>query len=770
MKLNFTHVFSLALIGVFSLPVLSWAQYNPGLPARFGIDGDNQSGQSMNITGNSPSGSFDWVKKSGNNANAGIGVIDTSNTSNYKSQIAAGQNITFSKGMAFSRYSAQGGYLLLDARYGRDNFGLSNSGGQDDKTTYTSGSKNGDIPTTWITTPNGATVGDKADIIDTYIHMRRDGTTINNTNPSHLILAMGVNTIGNTGNRYVDFELFRSRIEYNSTTGNFSNSGPIATGGHSAWTFNSNGTVKEIGDLSVSYSYSTAGVDEISVYIWVSNSIYNSVQPALFNFVPNNFFGSSYGYAKITSLAPNGFQAWGSASTSSTNAAPWGTTSKTEGASSSQFNYAATKYAAYDFGEVALDLTTLGIDPALSVGMNPCSPPFTRVMAKTRSSSTFESALQDFTGPYEFLDAPQAPAQIVSPASLRCNLPTVTLSPAIIISGAVYNWTTTDGNILSNPNATTITVNKTGKYYLTAAIVAGCPTNIDSTIVNSDYYKPVASASVIGMLDPLDEYSFVNIQGGDVAASNYNTPYGGSAGLTWKWTGPNGFTANTRNTWTTQEGTYMLELTESRNGCKDTAETLVQTAVILPLKLSNFNAAVSDKIIMLNWNTEQEINHNYFELERSFDGRNFKNIAILFGAESVSGSVKTYGFKDNSIELLNNSIVYYRLKQVDNNDKYTYSSIIAVRMQSATNINVQVSPNPFIERIYLRFESTQKGNAEIKIVNITGQILMVNNSTVIKGYNNLQIEEGLSKLTSGIYLVQMSVNGVLIGNQKIIKQ
>ena len=86
--------------------------------------------------------------------------------------------------MAYPLFSSVNGYLLLDARYARDNFGLSGSNGNTDFTTYTNGSKNGDNPSSWGTNPGGGTVADKADIIGTYINMSRKGTIINKVNPS----------------------------------------------------------------------------------------------------------------------------------------------------------------------------------------------------------------------------------------------------------------------------------------------------------------------------------------------------------------------------------------------------------------------------------------------------------------------------------------------------------------------------------------------------------------------------------------------------------
>jgi len=765
MKSNSTFLCKMVLCAILLSPLPSLAQFTPGLPGLFGIDGDVLSGQAQNITGPSSQGSFDWFRKSGSGPNIGYGVIDTTGTYIYNIPIALGQNMAFNRGMKYSRYSAVNGFLLLDARYARDEFGYSGASGQRDFTTYTSGSKNGDDPTTWITTPNGSTVADKADIIDTYIHMRRDGTVINNTNPSPLILALAANTVGNTGERYIDFELFRERVVYNTTSGVFSNSGPTATGGHSVWQFNANGSLKELGDMTVAFAFGTAGVSNISVYIWVPHSVYSSMLPTGFNFVAGEFYGGTYGYAKIVPKPSTPFRTWASVSSSNTQSPPWGTNSKALGGSPT--GYASTQYAANDFAEVALDLTSLGIDPALSTGGNSCNPPFTRVMAKTRSSDQFTSALQDFTGPYEFLDAPQVPVQIATPANLKCNVPTVTLSPAIVVSGAVYVWSTTTGNIVSNPNATSVVVDKAGIYFLTGSIVAGCPTNTDSTTVNADYFKPVASASVLGIIDPMNPLSTVTLLGGDVNLSNYSTPYGGSAGLTWKWTGPNNYVANVRNPTANSIGYYSLELTETRNGCKDTAITVVANAGPLPVKYLSFDAVVNNKTVLLKWLTTQEVNNSHFEVERSFDMSSFNTIGIVLDG-FINGTNKSYQFKDNSNELVGRSVVYYRLKQFDIDGKFTYSKVIAVRLQAKADVVMQVSPNPFSENLNVRFSSAESGAAQIRIVNSTGQTMLSKQALISKGYNNIQVE-GLSGLATGMYVAQLIMNGTIIDNQRVIK-
>ncbi len=760
MKRNFTFVLATIITLVTFSPLISFAQYAPGLPAGFGIDGDVISGQSQNITPSTTTGSFDWFKGS----TSGIGVIDTTGAQGFKNQLEASQNVAFNLGMAFPRYSTQNGYLLLDARYGRDRVG--NSTGGADLTSFTNGSKNGDNPSTWATAPSGSTVSDKGDIIDSYVHMRRNGTVINNTNPSNLILAMGVSTLGNTGNRYVDFELFNSRIVYNSTTGLFSNSGPAGKGGHTNWTFKPDGTVNAVGDMTVSFSYGTAGVTEVSIYIWVSATTYSTVNPIKFGFVPNEFYGTTYGYAKVAVVAPFQFNAWTSASTANTSAPFWGTSSKELNNGPTSYS---TQYAPYDMGEVAVDLTSMGIDPALSTGgFDGCVPPFTSVIIKTRSSASFTSALQDFSGPYEFLDAPVAPPSIATPSVLKCNAPSITLSPLTPVSGASYQWSTANGNIISL-NGNNAVVNKAGKYYLTSSIVIGCPTRTDSTTVLEDKFQPVASATVVGSLITNNPLSTALLVGGDVTLSNVITAFGGSTGLNWNWKGPGTFSSITKDAVISQEGDYTLILIEQRNGCADTAVVSVAAAGPMPVKYLSINAVpLENSAVAITWITTEEINNDRFEVERSFDVNTFKTIAIVLDG-FAAGTQKSYAYTDKSAELQNTNVVYYRLKQFDDDGRFTYSKIMTVKLKMDAAVVMEVSPNPFVESIKVRYNASQKGIAQISIVNATGKTVMVHQTNINVGNNNILINN-LGNLPAGLYIVRLTINGGVVATEKIIRR
>lgn len=188
----------------------------------------------------------------------------------------------------------------------------------------------------------------------------------------------------------------------------------------------------------------------------------------------------------------------------------------------------------------------------------------------------------------------------------------------------------------------------------------------------------------------------------------------------------------------------------------------------MPVTYTSFDAVVNDKSVLLKWVTAQEQNNSHFEVERSFDNNNFNTAGIVLDGFALNGTAKSYQFKDNSTELQGKTIVYYRLKQVDMDGKATYSKVLAVRLQAKAGVTMQVSPNPFIETLNVRFAATENGSAQIRIMNSFGQTLLSKQSSITKGFNNIQVD-GLKELAAGMYIAQLVMNGTVIDNQRVIK-
>jgi hypothetical protein len=181
---------------------------------------------------------------------------------------------------------------------------------------------------------------------------------------------------------------------------------------------------------------------------------------------------------------------------------------------------------------------------------------------------------------------------------------------------------------------------------------------------------------------------------------------------------------------------------------------------VLSVNYLSFNANANGNTVNLNWATASEINNSHFIVERSLDGNNFTAIATVNKNDS-----KNYNTTDVVAE--GKQVVYYRLKQVDVNGTSTYSKTLAVRLQMA-NTSFEVSPNPFVEKLIVRYNATQKANTTLRIVNLQGAQVVTKNQVVNKGVNNIQID-GLYNLTSGTYVAMLIVDGKVVSTQKIVK-
>lgn len=96
--------------------------------------------------------------------------------------------------------------------------------------------------------------------------------------------------------------------------------------------------------------------------------------------------------------------------------------------------------------------------------------------------------------------------------------------------------------------------------------------------------------------------------------------------------------------------------------------------IALPIELLHFSGKKVGNKNELYWATSTEINNDYFIIEKSSTGEKFKKIGIVNGAGN-SNRLINYSLLDEEVE---NTINYYRLKQVDFNGSYTISNLISI--------------------------------------------------------------------------------------------
>lgn len=114
---------------------------------------------------------------------------------------------------------------------------------------------------------------------------------------------------------------------------------------------------------------------------------------------------------------------------------------------------------------------------------------------------------------------------------------------------------------------------------------------------------------------------------------------------------------------------------------------------VIPLSVQMvFDGKTAENANLLFWDTYNESHNSHFDLERSNDGIKFAAITtITTKAPGGNSSVKlSYAYTDKAYA---DGVNYYRLKQVDDNGRFVYSSIVKLNNKRATAA-FSVAPNP----------------------------------------------------------------------------
>jgi hypothetical protein len=167
----------------------------------------------------------------------------------------------------------------------------------------------------------------------------------------------------------------------------------------------------------------------------------------------------------------------------------------------------------------------------------------------------------------------------------------------------------------------------------------------------------------------------------------------------------------------------------------------------LPVVFNSFFVSQSGSNVKISWTTSQEVNNSRFVIERSFDGRNWNDVAAIAGAGS-STDLNKYDYTDKNI---NASVVYYRIRQVDVNGHTEYSAIRTVRKSNGTT---QTNMYATKQTVTIDFNSEVKNNVVVQVLNENGQVV------ARQDYQQASYSVSMNIPTArpGIYIVVVSDN------------
>jgi hypothetical protein len=193
--------------------------------------------------------------------------------------------------------------------------------------------------------------------------------------------------------------------------------------------------------------------------------------------------------------------------------------------------------------------------------------------------------------------------------------------------------------------------------------------------------------------------------------------------------------------------------------------------VFLPVTWLGFDVIKKDKNAFLTWGVSNEEKNEYFEIERSSNGVNFSKAGTV-GKKMNSRPENDYEFTDINVDQYNSKILYYRIKQVDKDGKFTYTAVRTIRLVNDAKV-IGIFPNPAKEGFYLTVptEFTGPGNKKIRLnlLNTVGQTVHSReiSSTVATNY---YYDIKTPGIIAGEYMLQIISDGRLLDTKKVIVQ
>ncbi len=185
----------------------------------------------------------------------------------------------------------------------------------------------------------------------------------------------------------------------------------------------------------------------------------------------------------------------------------------------------------------------------------------------------------------------------------------------------------------------------------------------------------------------------------------------------------------------------------------------------LPISLSSFTAQADGAHHVVRWITAQEHNSAYMLIERSNDQSRFTAISTSIAAQGDKTTSTHYTWTDMRPLAGNN---YYRLRSVDRDGQETVSEVVLVQRKSEQFGITSVYPSPTTDNVTVQFNSTKAEKVTIRLMDMTGGLVMQQVVEAGKELNELPIM--LNGLQAGVYSVTVSNSMGVSAPVRFVKQ
>ena len=181
-------------------------------------------------------------------------------------------------------------------------------------------------------------------------------------------------------------------------------------------------------------------------------------------------------------------------------------------------------------------------------------------------------------------------------------------------------------------------------------------------------------------------------------------------------------------------------------------ECLYNALISLPVELLFFEASPEGESVLLTWATATEINNSHFAVEASEDGYNFYTLDLVKGAGNSIETLKySYLHRNPSSEK-----IYYRLRQVDFDGSFEFSSIKVVALGKTKDFDI--FPTLAKERVRINFQGLERHEIQLTVFDAVGRKIEV----ISLGRDHYSFELKINSYPIGHYFVQLQYDRTVL--------
>lgn len=293
------------------------------------------------------------------------------------------------------------------------------------------------------------------------------------------------------------------------------------------------------------------------------------------------------------------------------------------------------------------------------------------------------------------------------------------------------------------PVTVAFSANTTASGTLAGRFIASAPTSTGLPLTNEQGVTSLGSISPTGYWSVVSSTDLGGTYAITVDASDFNKSGGTTAitdmtnirlikrALGGSWTNS--------NSTTTTDPTALSDVT-TRGLTSFSEFGIAMAEAVLAVEILQFDAYFDKGKTNVIWQTAQEKDNNYFDVQHSTNGSTFYSIGHKKG-KGTTKEKQTYSYEHLAPSV---GLNYYRLRQVDWDKKESYSRIISVLSNAETKI--QILPTFVTDILTVRtFDNTVQSYA---IFDMSGQIKQ-------NGQLIAQKDLILNDLSAGMYILKV---------------